>query len=272
MRRLAIFLCAAIFAAPAAAHEVRVLDFDRLEARVKDMVAEMERLRNAVGGSDTQRRFEELSGEISRLTGEVEQLGFQIRSFQQDAKRQLEDLEYRVIELEGGDPTQLYENNTDDGLRQQNALSNEQQSSVGTLGTLTTGSTGAAAGPEQAAFDAAVAAVKGGRTAEAKNLLNGFLATYPNSPLAGDAYFWLGESFYADGDYRSAAGRFLDAATLYPSAGLAPESLLKLGVSLSLLGEIDVACSTFREIGQRYPSAADTLRKATAESQRAGCG
>lgn len=269
MRRIALIAAILFAASPVSAHEVDIRMHDRLEGQVKDMQATLQRLQNAIGGGNTQQRFDGIASELSRLTGEIEQLGFQLRTFQQDAKRKLEDLEYRVIELEGGDPTSLYENNTDDGLRQQNSLSNDQQASVKTLGAISSG--GGAAGPEQAAYDAGVQAAQGGRTAEARNLLNGFITSYPDSALTGDAYFWLGESFYLEGDYRSAASRFLDAATLYPNASRASESLLKLGMSLSVLGETDVACSTFREVSQRYPGSGEIIRKAGVESQRAGC-
>ncbi|MEM7240203.1 MAG: hypothetical protein AAF501_20575, partial [Pseudomonadota bacterium] len=44
-----------------------------------------------------------LEAEVARLTGEVERLQFENRRLQEQVARQLEDLVFRVTELEGGD-------------------------------------------------------------------------------------------------------------------------------------------------------------------------
>lgn len=274
--RAAVLAALIPFAAPAQNGPDRY-EFRQLRDRVKAAEAELALLKNAVAGSDTLRRFDQLANEISRLTGEIEQLEFRVRQVEDSSKRKLEDLEYRIIELEGGDPSVLFENNTDQGLQQQGALSGGGQAPAAgqTLGQLTVDSTGSAVNAgasERAAFDAGVAAARAGRSAEATQILERFVGQYPDSGLAGEAYYWLGESRFSDGDYQSAASSFLDAATLYPTSGLAPQSLLRLGVTLSLLGQNDVACSTLREVGQRYPGAGDVVNRARDEALRAGCG
>lgn len=264
-------------ACAAAAQGVDYYDFRQLEKRLEQAQAELQRLSNAVSGGDFQQRLEQVNGEISRVTGELEQLEFRVRQHEQQSKQKLEDLEYRIIELEGGDPSILFQQDPPAQPQQQGSLTAPDQPSGGALGTLTTNSAGQtiaapAASAEQAAFDAGVLAAQAGRQGEAKNLLEGFVSRYPDSPLAGEAYHWLGESYLAGGDYQSAASRFLDAATLYPSNAKAPDSLVKLGMTLSLLGQDRVACSTLAEVRQRYPGAAGAIQQADREAQRAGCG
>jgi len=266
-----------LLAGAASAQGVDYYEFRQLEKKLEKAQAELQRLSNAVSGGDFQQRFEQVNGEISRVTGELEQLEFRVRQHEQQSKQKLEDLEYRIIELEGGDPSILFQDDAPAQPQQQGSLVEPERPSGGTLGTLTTNAAGqtVAAQPasdEQAAFDAGVLAAQAGRQGEAKNLLEGFVSRYPDSPLAGEAYHWLGESYLAGGDYQSAASRFLDAATLYPSNAKAPDSLVRLGMTLSLLGQNQVACSTLAEVRQRYPGAAGAVQQADLEARRAGCG
>ncbi len=264
-------------AGAASAQGVDYYEFRQLEKKLEKAQVELQRLSNAVSGGDFQQRLEQVNGEISRVTGELEQLEFRVRQHEQQSKQKLEDLEYRIIELEGGDPSILFQEDAPTQPQQQGSLAEPAQPSGGTLGTLTTNAAGQTvaaqvASAEQAAFDEGVLAAQAGRQSEAKALLEGFVSRYPDSPLAGEAYHWLGESYLAGGDYQSAASRFLDAATLYPSNAKAPDSLVRLGMTLSLLGQNQVACSTLAEVRQRYPGAAGAVQQAALEAQRAGCG
>src|SRR5262245_31012341 len=99
-----------------------------------------------------------------------------------------------------------------------------------------------------------------------------FLQRFPNDPLAGNAQYWLGESLYVRGQYRSAAGAFLKGYQNYARNAKAPESLLKLAMSLQRLGQKDAACSSFNELVSKYPSAPPHVKtSAQAERQRSGC-
>jgi len=99
-----------------------------------------------------------------------------------------------------------------------------------------------------------------------------FLQRFPNDPLAGNAQYWLGESLFVRGQYRSAAGAFLKGYQNYARNAKAPESLLKLAMSLQRLGQKDAACSSFNELVSKYPSAPPHVKtSAQAERQRSGC-
>lgn len=98
-----------------------------------------------------------------------------------------------------------------------------------------------------------------------------FVKSFPNDPLAGSAYHWLGEAAFTSGEYRLAADSFLKSSTNYPNNEKAPESLLKLGISLKRLGENQAACSSFAELSRRFPSATPILQRAEKEKSRAQC-
>jgi tol-pal system protein YbgF len=98
-----------------------------------------------------------------------------------------------------------------------------------------------------------------------------FVQSYPADPLAGSAFFWLGEAAFTSGEYRKAADSFLKGSTNYPQNEKAAESLLKLGISLKRLGENKAACSSFAELARRFPSATPVLQRAEREKSRAQC-
>lgn len=277
-RRLCLALSGLIFAGllagPSFAQGVDRYQFIEVQKKVAAMEAEIAQMRNALSAGSLTSRLDAMEDELQRITAQLEQVQFAQRTQSDAAKLKFEDLEYRIIELEGGDPSILFQN--DEPQQEGNlapsiapVIGSPAPSSGGTLGTLN--SAVSVSGAEKAEFDAAVAAINGGRAAEGRSMMEGFLSGYPGSALAGDAHYWLGESFFATGEYQSAASRYLDGATLYPDGPLAPDSLLKLGMTLNLMGRADIACQTLREVPARYPNAAAAAQQATIEANNAGC-
>ena len=100
-----------------------------------------------------------------------------------------------------------------------------------------------------------------------------FLKQHAKHELAGNAQYWLGETYYARGQYKKAAQAFLTGYRDYSKSPKAPDSMLKLGMSLRQLGQTQHACQTFAQIKGRFPKAsADVKRLAAREHKRAGCG
>ena len=99
-----------------------------------------------------------------------------------------------------------------------------------------------------------------------------FMRRHAGHQLAGNAQYWLAETFYVRGNYRAAAGAFLKGYQSYGRGPKAPETLLKLAMSLHRLGQKDAACSSFNELTQKYPNPPAHVRSmAQAERQRSGC-
>jgi tol-pal system protein YbgF len=95
---------------------------------------------------------------------------------------------------------------------------------------------------------------------------------YPNDPLAGNAQYWLGESYYVRGQYKNAADAFLKGYKKYKSGDKAPDTLLKLGMALAELGQKDAACSTLDELKTKYPGAPEHIGdEAKAWRKKTGC-
>lgn len=108
--------------------------------------------------------------------------------------------------------------------------------------------------------------------AEAEQALRAFIERNPNSPLAGNAQYWLGETYYVRGDYQNAAVAFAEGYQKYPESGKAPDNLLKLGMSLGEIGSKADACTALNELDKQFPGAPGNIKeRAARERGRLGC-
>jgi tol-pal system protein YbgF len=107
--------------------------------------------------------------------------------------------------------------------------------------------------------------------ADAETGFRTFLQKYGDNSLAGNAQYWLGETYYVQGDYRQAAQSFLKGYREFPKSRKAADSLLKLGLSLNRLGQKEQACAAFSQLGGQFPKAAEARKRAQSEAKRAGC-
>jgi tol-pal system protein YbgF len=93
-----------------------------------------------------------------------------------------------------------------------------------------------------------------------------FLQAEPNSELADNAQYWIGECRYSRGDMRGALTAFRETVARYPAGNKTADALLKAGMSLENLGDKEAARNTYQEVLRRYPG---TAVAAVAEERRA---
>jgi len=130
----------------------------------------------------------------------------------------------------------------------------------------------ASSGTPKEIYDLALKKLQMGAYQEAQAELQNFLDLYPRDRLAGNAQYWLGETFYVQRDYKNATAAFLAGYTNYSDSIKAPDSLLKLGMTLVVMGEKKTGCDAFAELSARFPDAPQAIvRRAEIESQRAEC-
>ncbi|MBM3512794.1 MAG: tol-pal system protein YbgF [Alphaproteobacteria bacterium] len=99
-----------------------------------------------------------------------------------------------------------------------------------------------------------------------------FMKRYPKDALAGNAQYWLGETYYVRNDLQKSVIEFMNGYQNYPKSNKAPDNLLKLGMSLSRLGQSKEACTALGRLSKEYPDAGDQIRRsAQQERQRLKC-
>lgn len=122
-------------------------------------------------------------------------------------------------------------------------------------------------------YDVAFQALREQKYDRAEAGFRNFLQRYSKDPLAGNAQYWLGETFYVRGKFEDAAKIFAQAYKTYPKSSKAPDNLLKLGLSLSQINKKQEACVTFAQLSKQYPSAAPVIKqRASDEMKKLNCG
>lgn len=84
-------------------------------------------------------------------------------------------------------------------------------------------------GGDRANYQAAFALLKDSQYDQAINAFREFLAAFPDSALADNAQYWLGEAYYVNKNFTSALGAFQGVVDKYPQSRKLPDALLKIG-------------------------------------------
>ena len=99
-----------------------------------------------------------------------------------------------------------------------------------------------------------------------------FINAHADDPLAANANYWLGKTFYTRGLYDKAAEIFITGYEKYSTSPKTADSLLGLGFSLVRLKRPEDACLAFGQLLNEFPQlASSTKKKAVTESKRIGC-
>jgi tol-pal system protein YbgF len=75
----------------------------------------------------------------------------------------------------------------------------------------------------------------------------------PSSDLADNALFWIGETYYASGDFANAISHYRRVSQQYGDQNKAPDAVYKLALAYAKTGDLALARQTFQEVITRYP-------------------
>lgn len=215
-------------------------------------------------------RVDQLEAQVRELTGNLERVQYQNAQLKNQLERFSSDTDLRFQEIKQSpppapapapQPAPVVDNSVSDHAAavapaNPKAAKNAPQS------------------PEaaQATYDDAFNKLRAADYAGAQAGFQAFLKSNPDNKLAGNAQYWLGETFYGRGIYKDAAVAFAEGYQKYPKNSKAPDNLLKLALSLGQLGSKDDACLTLGELKKNYPNAAPTIKsRGDQERTRLGC-
>lgn len=118
------------------------------------------------------------------------------------------------------------------------------------------------------AYRAAKSLLDAGRLREARTQFTDFIRKHPRHPLADNAMYWIGETWYAQAMWIKAAGVFHKVVQRYAGGNKVPDAMLKMALCYRKLGERNDAQAVLRELIRRFPttSAADLARRKLSQS------
>lgn len=235
-------------------------------------------------------RMDQLETNMRTLTGRIEEANFGLDQIKTRFDKFLGEVDSRLSALEhGGDhaapPPSSGAQASSSPSSSAPVAAARQPGAVGVLGQIPAGGGAqtASKGPApetaelkgatpQEQYNYAFGLLRQADYATAEQALRLFVRRYPNDPLAGNAQYWLGETYYVRKDYANAASAFAEGFKKYPQGGKAAENLLKLGIALGNLGQKKEACLTFGQFDSAYPKAATTFKERLAQQKKQfGC-
>ncbi|MCF8468205.1 MAG: tol-pal system protein YbgF [Sneathiella sp.] len=128
------------------------------------------------------------------------------------------------------------------------------------------------AGSASDQYNYAISLVRADRYDEAQVAFTEFMKLHKDDELAGNAQYWLGETYYVRGDFPNAASAFFEGYQNYPNSSKAADNLLKLGMTLGRMDQKQEACATFAQMDKQFDKLPSRLASTAArEKQKLGC-
>jgi tol-pal system protein YbgF len=176
---------------------------------------------------DSAARIDQISGQIQSLNDSIDELKARLAK----VSKQLEDMQSSQQSLAAQQATQQ---------AQQNAL--------------------AQAPPPDVLYNNALRDYNGDKNDLATQEFSDYVKFYPNTDLAGNCYFYLGEIQFRQGNYQQAAQSYDQVLQNFPSGNKTASAQLKKGFSLIELGKQDDGVTELRRVIQRYPKSNEALQ------------
>jgi len=177
--------------------------------------------------SDGGSKVDQLSGQIQALNDTMDELKTRLAK----VSKQLEDMQA-----------------AQQSLGAQQAQQQAQQQAM------------AQAPPPDVLYNNALRDYNGGKNDLALQECSDYIKFYPNTDLAGNCYFYLGEIQFRQGNFQQAAQSYDAVLQNFPSGNKAASALLKKGFSLVEVGKQDDGVSELRRLIQRYPHSPEALQ------------
>jgi tol-pal system protein YbgF len=200
-------------------------------------------------------QLEQMRAEVSRLRGQIEVLTYE-QDQQQKRQRDLYiDLDSRLRKIEGAAVGAPPSAPAPSGALPPGAPSGSLPPVAPPVASASAPAPAAPAAvtSEQRAYDAALDQFKGGSYPAAIASFAAFVKTYPKSPLAPSAQFWIGSAQFAQREYRASIASQRQLVAAYPDSAKVPDALLSIATAQFEMGDSATSRRTLEDLIKRYP-------------------
>jgi tol-pal system protein YbgF len=250
----------------------------QMQRQLEDRLALLEQQAKSGGLADLGTQIQLLQGDLAKLRGQIEVVTYELEQSQKRQRDLYVDLDSRLRKIEAS-PALTTPPAASPALP--DAAATPAAPAAPTAGTLPppagtlpppVAPSGAGFGPapptvavappvrnsndgvaEQRAYDAALDHFKRGDYQGAIGGFSAFVKTYPRSPLASSAQYWIGNAQYAKRDYRASIATQRQLLKDFPDSSKAPDALLNIASAQADLGDNAAARRTLEELIAKYP-------------------
>jgi tol-pal system protein YbgF len=195
-------------------------DEDPVQIKLKDLGTRLERIERVMANQsllDVANQLEALRSDMRAMHNDVDQLSNALESGRKQQRDLYADLDQRMKNLES---------------RSGAASAASAATAAGAAGApaaAPAGASNADSGEDRTAYQAAFGLLKDGQYDRAIVAFQKFLVAYPDSSLADNAQYWLGEAYYVNKSYPEAEAAFQRVVDKYPQSRKLGDALLKIG-------------------------------------------
>lgn len=233
-----------------------------LEARASSPEAKKDVEAARVSAAEANMGLESLRQEMSHLRGSAEEAEHEkakLRDSLRSLQASLTTINERVSALENSGKT------SDKSVSELRSAVDANEKKLTELKEAVKAAAAAAAEPQQKkeASDPEDLYSKGYRETQDKDFRTAadtfrtFLETHPNHKYAANAQYWLGEVYYAQGEWEKAILEFDKVRKKYPKGEKVAASILKQGFSFEKLGSKKEARVLLEEVVERFPGTSE---------------
>lgn len=211
----------------------------RLARNISSTDADVSRLRN-----ENDRRFAELAREDENIRKQLVNLSTAIDDKNEKIKiifGKLDELEYQL---------RTYFNELKNEL---NSLKKSGAASPGSLPTQRPVSSGAPNRDYETAYKDAFESFQKKSYEEAIKKFSAFVETHPGTPLAPNAVYWIGESYMSVKNYEKAILSFQELVDKYPKSEKVPRALLAQADAFNAVKDRKSSTTVLKKVIELFP-------------------
>jgi tol-pal system protein YbgF len=224
---------------------------DPVQLKLNDLDARVARVeRIAANQVEAAQRMDEVQGNLRELRGRIEELEHNNEALAKQQRDLYADLDKRLAATGSATGGAAAAGATAPAPA---AGAEAPAANAGAAGTADTAAAAAPSSTEQAVYNQAFEALKARSYSVAITGFKDFLGNYPNSPLAENAQYWLGEAYYVNHDYEAAGAAFRAVLKKWPDSRKSPDALLKIGYTQYAQKQYGAARTTLTEVTRKYP-------------------
>lgn len=231
-----------------------------LEGRVSNVQVDVVKVRKLAEGSEESANFLrqkvaeidaniiELRDSVQQMRGATEDTSMRITSLETGmGKKEIDSIRARLDDI--AFRLQFIENYL--GIAKKEAAEGEGDDSEETK---------KAEGDREKEYSEALKTFKSGTYAEAREMFQKFLKSFPDTEYSDNAQFWIGECYYFEGQYEKAILEYEKVVQNYPKGNKVADALLKQAFSFLDLGDQASAKVLLQRIINDYPNTTSARR------------
>ena len=242
-----------------------------MQRQIDDRLLFLEQQAKSGGLADLATQSQRRQGDIAKLRGQIEVVTYELEQSQKRQRDLYVDLDTRLRKIESAAAAAAAAPPPGDAANAGNSVAVPPGAAAAPV-TAPPPASGPGFGPppnadaavppsrkpsegvaEQRAYDAALDFFKRGDYQGAINGFSAFIKTYPRSPLASSAQYWIGNAQYARRDYRASIVTQRQLLKEFPDSSKAPDALLNIASAQADMGDNAAARRTLEELIAKYP-------------------